>query len=349
MANCVHILKNAQPECTGICRIIVGMAKHAPSSGYKISVLFLGDGPLMEMMKEEGIPAGAISWSARRSDLRGAWRMWRWLRKHPAKIAHVHHGGLTVRALCRMAGVRAVVQHVHGRVVESNGEAASRLSFRAADAVIACAHAVADCLPQCHAVVIYAGVETGAYPPEHASSTGPLKLGILARLIPLKNVESLINASAKLAEMGIDVQVEIAGSGPSESFLKRLVASLGVEDRVRFLGWRMDVDRLVSSWDVLVIPSLEEAFPLSALEAMAAARPVVASLVGGLSELVVDGVTGRLVPPGDIEALVRCIAELARDRQRLAQMGDEGWKRVHSLFSAARMMQQTAQLYDGLL
>jgi glycosyltransferase involved in cell wall biosynthesis len=149
--------------------------------------------------------------------------------------------------------------------------------------------------------------------------------------------------------MGIDVQVEIAGSGPSESSLRQLVVNLGVEDRVRFLGWRMDIDRLISSWDILMIPSLEEAFPLSALEAMAAARPVVATRVGGLSELVVDGVTGRLIPPGDTEALAQCIAELARDRQRLAQMGDEGWKRVHSLFSAARMTQQTLQLYDGLL
>lgn len=261
----------------------------------------------------------------------------------------MHHGGLTVRALCRMAGVRVVVQHVHGRIVESNGAAASQLSFRAADAVIACAHAVADCLPQCHATVIYAGVETGASPPEQARSTGPLKLGVLARLVPLKNVAGLINAAAQLAKMGVEVQLEIAGSGPSELSLQRLVTSLGVADIVHFLGWRMDVDWLISSWDVLVIPSLEEGLPLSALEAMAAARPVVASRVGGLAELVIDGVTGILVPPGDTESLVRCIAELAQDRQRLALMGDEGWKRVHSLFSAARMAQQTTQLYDELL
>jgi glycosyltransferase involved in cell wall biosynthesis len=300
-------------------------------------------------MIEAGIPASVVSWSASRGDLRGALRMWRWLRKHPAQVAHVHHGGLTVRILCRMAGVRVVVQHVHGRIVESSGAAASQLSFRAADAVIACARAVADCLPQCHATVIYAGVETGTSPPEHARSTGPLKLGVLARLIPLKNVAGLIDAAACLAEMGIDVRVDIAGSGPSETSLHKLVESLGAEDIVHFLGWRMDVDRLMSSWDVLVIPSLEEALPLSALEAMAAARPVIASRVGGLAELVVDGVTGRLVPPGDTEALVRCIAELATDRLQLAHMGEEGWKRVHSLFSAERMTQQTTQLYDGLL
>jgi glycosyltransferase involved in cell wall biosynthesis len=192
-------------------------------------------------------------------------------------------------------------------------------------------------------------VETGSHPPAPVASLGPLKLGVLARLIPLKNVESLIRTTAYLADMGIEVQTEIAGSGPSDSSLRDLVASLGVAERVRFLGWRTDVGRLLAAWDLLVIPSLDEGFPLSALEAMAAARPVVATRVGGLSELVVDGVTGRLVPPGDTDALVRCIAELAIDRQRLALMGIEGWKRVHESFSASRMARQTVELYDQIL
>jgi glycosyltransferase involved in cell wall biosynthesis len=300
------------------------------------------------MMKDAGIPASAISWAANRSDLAGAWRVWRWLRKHPAKIAHVHHGGLTVRALCRMAGAGAIVQHMHGRILEPSGASVSQLNFRAADAIIACSQAVADCLPGRHAEVIYAGVEIGSHPPATAAPTGPLRLGVLARLIPLKNVESVINATARLSAMGIEVQTEVAGSGPSESALRDLVASLGLAGRVRFLGWRMDVDRLLASWDLLVIPSLEEGFGLSALEAMAAARPVVASRVGGLCELVVDGVTGRLVPPGNIDALVRCIAELASDRQRLAFMGDEGWKRVRKHFSVELMARRTAELYDQL-
>lgn len=300
-------------------------------------------------MKDAGIPADVVSWAATRRDLGGAWRVWRWLRKHPAEIAHVHHGGLAVRAVCRMAGVGAIVQHIHGRILEPTGAPISQMDFRAVDAIIACSQAVADCLPGHHAEVIYAGIEATSHPPVAAALTGPLKLGVLARLIPLKNVESLINATARLASMGIEVQVEIAGSGPSEISLRDLVASLGLVDRVRFLGWQVDVDRLLASWDLLVIPSLEEGFPLSVLEAMAAARPVVASRVGGLSELVVDGVTGSLVPPGDTDALVHRIAELASDRQRLALMGAEGWKRVRRHFSADLMARRTTELYDRLL
>lgn len=327
----------------------MGMAKHARSFGYEISVLFLGDGPLLIAMNDAGISASAVSWAANLNDMAGAWRVARWLRKHPAQIAHVHHGGLTVRAVCRMTGVGAIVQHVHGRILEPSGASISQLSFRVADAIIACSQAVADCLPQCQSEVIHAGVETSSHLPVEAPLTGPLKLGILTRLIPLKNVESLIIATARLVRMGIDVQTEITGSGPSEIPLRDLVAKLGIEDRVRFLGWQVDTGRLLASWNLLVIPSLEEGFPLSCLEAMAAARPVVASRVGGLSELVVDGVTGRLIPPGDTDALVRCISELARDRQRLACMGREGWKRVRSYFSAELMVRRTTQLYDRLL
>lgn len=329
--------------------MIAGIAKHAQCSGYEISVLFLGEGPLIAAMRDSGISASAVSWTANRRDLAGAWRVWRWLREHPAEIAHVHHGGLSVRAVCRLAGVHAVVQHLHGRILEPTGISISQMDFRSVDAIIACSQAVADCLPGRHAEVIYAGVETGSDAPAASTPVGTLKLGVLARLIPLKNVESVINATARLAAMGIEVRTEIAGSGPSESSLRDLVSGLGVEDRVSFLGWRTDVDRLLASWDLLVIPSLEEGFPLSALEAMAAARPVVASRVGGLPELVVDGVTGRLLPPGDTDAVVRCIAELASDRQRLALMGAEGWKRARGQFSAGRMAQQTAQVYDRLL
>jgi glycosyltransferase involved in cell wall biosynthesis len=346
---CVHILKDAQPECTGICRIIAGIAKHAQSSGYEISALFLGEGPLIAAMRDAGIPASAVSWTANRRDLAGAWRVWRWFREHPAEIVHMHHGGLSVRTVCRFAGVDAIVQHLHGRILEPSGDSIAGMNLRGLDAIIACSQAVADCVPGRHADVIRAGIETGSRPPAAVAPTGPLKLGVLARLIPLKNIESVIDATARLAAMGIEIRTEIAGIGPSESGLRDLAVSLGVSERVRFLGWRKDVDRLLASWDLLVIPSLEEAFPLSALEAMAAARPVVASRVGGLSELVLDGVNGILVPPGDTDALVHAIAGLAKDRKRMTLMGNEGWERARSHFSVELMARRTTELYDRLL
>jgi glycosyltransferase involved in cell wall biosynthesis len=248
-----------------------------------------------------------------------------------------------------MAGARALVQHVHSRILEPGGGSISQLSFRGADAVVACAQAVADCVRKSHAEIIYSGVETGSEPPSPPDSAGPLTVGVLTRLIPLKNVEAAIKAAACLAERDIPVRVEIAGTGPSEPSLRELANSLAVADRVRFLGWQTDIPGLLKRWDLLAIPSLEEGLPISALEAMAAARPVVASRVGGLGELVVDGVTGMLLAPNDTDALVACLANLACDRRKLILMGEKGWKRAHEYFSAELMARRTTELYDRLL
>ena len=349
MPACLHIIKNAQLECTGIVRLVTGLARHSERFGYNVSVLFLGDGPLIEPLRAAGIGASVIPWNASRSDLAGAWRVWQWLRKDPATIVHVHHGGTSVRILCRLAGARAVVQHLHSRILEPDGGSISQLSFRSADAIVACSQAVADCVRESHPEVIYSGVETGLDPPSSPDCAGPLIVGVLTRLIPLKNVEAAIKAAACLAEHEIEVQVEIAGTGPSESALRELARSLKVDQSVRFLGWQTDIQGLLKRWDVLVVSSLEEGLPVSALEAMAAARPVVASRIGGLGELVVDGVTGVLLAPDDTDALVACLANLARDRQKLIFMGLEGWKRAHEHFSAELMARRATELYDRLL
>jgi len=248
-----------------------------------------------------------------------------------------------------MAGARAVVQHLHSRILEPDGDSISRLSFRAADAVVACSQAVGDCVPEARPEIIYGGIEACSCLPPPPECDGPLTLGVLGRLIPLKNVGAVIKAAAGLAEREIEVRVEIAGSGPSEPGLRELAKSLKVTQRVRFLGWQTDIPSLLKTWDVLVAPSLEEGMGMSVLEAMAAARPVVASRVGGLGELVVDGVTGMLVPAGDTDALIACLANLANDRRKLALMGREGWKRVHEHFSAELMARRTTELYDRLL
>jgi glycosyltransferase involved in cell wall biosynthesis len=98
-----------------------------------------------------------------------------------------------------------------------------------------------------------------------------------------------------------------------------------------------------------VIPSRDEGFGIAALEAMARARPVLGFSVGGLPEVVLDGVTGALVPPEDQDALVRRLAEFSNDRVALAALGQEGWRRANTDFSVETMAQHTAELYDRLL
>jgi glycosyltransferase involved in cell wall biosynthesis len=345
LIRCVHVIKSAQPECTGICQIVRGLAQNAPSQGYEITVLFLEDGPLKEQLQRQGIAAHTIPLR----NIRSATNLCFWLRKNRAQILHLHWGGRTLRMLGRLGGARILIQHVHGRIDEITGAVSDNLHFPGVDAVIACSQAVASSVRLHRTEVIYAGVETEPAPPSLMLHTGPLQVGVLSRLTPIKNIETLLLAASRIGDGNVAVRFNIAGAGCSEASLRNMAAQLGISDRITFLGWRDDVRELLSSWDVLVITSLDEGFPIVALEAMAVARPVLANQVGGLPELIVPGVTGELIRPRDTEALANCLTKLAKDREALARMGYEGWKRARHQFSVEAMARNTTRLYNRLL
>jgi glycosyltransferase involved in cell wall biosynthesis len=131
------------------------------------------------------------------------------------------------------------------------------------------------------------------------------------------------------------------GEGPALPELEQMRANLGRSADVFFAGYRADAADLLAGADVCVVPSVwEEAFGLSVLEPMARGIPVVASRVGAIPEIVVDGETGRLVPPGDATALAAALTELLRDEPARRRMGDNGRRRVHTHFSRARQLSE---------
>ena len=348
-AHCIHIVESADPKCAGICKLIQGLAQHSGQSPYGISALFFEDGPLRAELKSQGIQTAYVRWkNGSYKDLSGAARALTWLRNHNARIVHIHHGGFTVRLLARLSGA-AVVQHLHSQVVEPDLTPISKTSQFFVDALVANSHAVADSVRETRANVIYAGIDSCSDPPLPPASGDPIRIGVLARLVPLKKIEAVIEAHAKLASMGLQIETEICGQGPAEPALRRLAGSLGLNGSIRFLGWRKDTTTLLKNWHLLAMPSMHEAFGIAALEAMAAGRAVIASRVGGVPELVEDGVSGILIPAGDSDALAESIRTLALDRARLSKMGYEGWKRAHALFSNQQMAVQTFALYDRLL
>lgn len=346
---CVHVIKNAQVESAAICRIIATLVRKLRSRGYRTSVICLGaGGPLADELEDSGANVRIVPWSGARSDVARSWTFWSGLSMERPDIVHVHHGGLAVRLLSRLAGARVVVQHVHSRTLEDKATPIDQVNFRDASAVIATSNAVACCLRASTVEVIYPGMESLPEPaPLHAKNE--LLLGVAARLVPLKGIDTLIRAAAKVRERGLKIRVQIAGSGPSESSLRELVHELGMDDWIEFAGWLAGLRTLRENWDVAVVPSLEEGFGLSALEAMAVGRAVIASRVGGLPELVIDGVTGMLVKPGSVEAFAKAIAELAEKRELVASMGVAGWERTKVHFSATQMTEATAALYNSLL
>jgi glycosyltransferase involved in cell wall biosynthesis len=140
-----------------------------------------------------------------------------------------------------------------------------------------------------------------------------------------------------------------AGDGPEKTNLENQARELGLADRVVFLGKRNDIPELLNGCDIFVLPSLYEGLPLSIMEAMAAGKPVVASDIGGVNELVRDGETGYLVPPGDTQALAHGINTLVSDPALARKMALAGKTLAEKEFSADSMVAGVTNIYKEQL
>lgn len=193
--------------------------------------------------------------------------------------------------------------------------------------------------------VIYSGVDVSAYQAAHPSLEGPLRLLHLGVLAPRKGQEYAIEAMALLRQAGVAATLELVGSGPDETMLRRKVSEANLGDLVIFAGDPPDVRPYLSKADIFVFPSRQEGGAIALQEAMASALPVVAADVGGIPELLIDGQGGRIVPPRQPAALAAAVAELAGDRARLAEMGRFNKERIAKLFSLEVSTRKLADWY----
>lgn len=171
-------------------------------------------------------------------------------------------------------------------------------------------------------------------------------VGVASRLVAGKGHEVLIRAVASARTVEPSLVLVVAGDGPRRAPLEELAARLAPE-AVRFVGYLPDVARLLAAVDVLVVPTqpeLGEGFGLAALEAMAAARPVVVSDTASLPEVVADGVTGIVVPPHDVDAFGRALITL-RDSELRRRLGEAGRARAAARFSLDEMVSKTLEVY----
>ncbi len=341
----LHLLSTSEVEGTGVARIVAALAERLDGQ-YKFHAWFRhGHGPMVEMLEDKGVAVQVLDWAGGERSPEGLWRFTRGVHKHKFDIVHQHDGGRAIRLISRFVGGSSVITHLHGRVLEEDWEKPARCNVYGADIVVATSDAVAR-WAGVDAEVIYPGVDVCKAPPAKRHGGPGHTLGIAGRLVQLKGIEYLIRALPMVRTEVPDVTLEIAGSGPEEEVLRNEAHRLGLDGCIRFLGWQKDIP--FHRWDVFVIPSLEEAFGMAALEAMAAGLPVVASAVGGLTELVKDGKTGWLVPPATPTALAtRLIPLLLNERER-RQMGDAAWTRA-TKFTTIRMSEQIERLYTRLL
>ncbi len=179
-------------------------------------------------------------------------------------------------------------------------------------------------------------------------ATIPL-VGMIARLVPIKRHEWFLAAAAHINQHYPACQFVLVGDGERRRELECIVQQSGLTGRVHFLGWRRELDKIYADLDVVALTSANESSPVSLIEAMAAGKPVVATHVGGVPNLIKNGVAGILVPPANPVALAKSIISLLADPQRRSQMGQAGQKHVLPAFNAQRLVNDIDQLYRQLL
>lgn len=203
--------------------------------------------------------------------------------------------------------------------------------------------------------LIYNGVDLQRYahqepcctlPEEYGFPAGTPIVGVVARLEPEKGHPTLLSAWPTVLAAVPEARLLIVGEGSQREVLERQAAGLGVADRVIFTGRREDIPAVTAALDVAVLPSYREAQGLTVLEAMALARPVIASRVGGIPEMIDDGRTGLLVPAHDPSALAEAIIRLLRNHPLADTLARAGHDLVHDRFCVERMVHAVEDIYD---
>ena len=326
--------------------------------------------PMMPLFRSAGVRAIDLR-ARRRTDPAALWRFRQLLRRGEFDIVHAHSFRTELGSVLwgRLQGLAPIVvrtvHNVDEFYVSPRYAALSRLSAHGLDRIVAISDAVAEylrheaALPGEKVIRIHYGIDPSPFqpdlpPPSRRPDGDPLRrptLGVVARLAPQKGHRVLFDALPAVRSEIPNVYVRLVGHEElsTAAELRAYAGERGVADLVTFDGFRADVSRVMADLDVFVLPSLWEGFGLVLLEAMAAGRPVVASAVGPIPEIVVDGVTGLLVPPGDPAALAEATIRLLRDPELAAALGRAGRARVERELRVDTMVERTESLYDELL
>ncbi len=342
------------------------MARAMLDRGHDVMVFIGGEGAVTEQLARAGVPYRPLA------HLRREVRPWRDLRALQELIAalgafgprlvstHTAKAGWLGRAACARLGIPAI-HTPHGwpvaRRLPGPGAllftAAERMAARWARAVVcvceeerrvALAHGFAA---PSQVRVVYNGVRDVPEDLRARPEAEPVRLVSVARFEAPKDHATLLDALARL--QSLDWQLDLVGEGPLEAAIRARAARLGVEARVRFLGYLPDTAAALARAQAFVLSSRSEAFPRSVLEAMRAGLPVVASAVGGLAEAVDNKVNGVLVPRDDAVALSAALNELIRDPRRRNQMGAAGRLIYERRFRLERMVESTTAIYESTL
>ena len=303
-------------------------------------------------------------------DLHALWQLNRLLAREKFDIVHTHNSkaGFLGRLAAWVNRVPIVIHTVHGFAFHEAENwlfrrvyiALERAAARWCDQMIAISQPMMDWAKQERIgkpekfVKIYSGIPVEQFRSQPFSlelrqrlgaTPEEIVIGVVSKLWEGKGHEVLLKAFSHLVASGHPVKLLIVGEGYLEDRLRETVRQLGLEASVVFTGFWSNVPEITAILDIACLPSFYEGMGRVVLEAMAAEKPVVASGVGGLTELVQDRVTGYLVPPGDVKALAQRLEELVLHPNLCRRMGQEAARRVREEHSSAKMVEMIHQVY----
>jgi glycosyltransferase involved in cell wall biosynthesis len=363
----LHTIETGGPG--GAETVVVNLASRLDSR-FRSIALVPREGWLSRRLRECDVPTFIVS-SKTWLDFRTPAGMARLIRREKVDLIHSHLPGQNFYACMvgRLTG-RKVIATYHGAIelTQSSGlRGAIQLGTvkRLAGAVVVVCKLVGDMLGERGFAaeklnLIYNGVdaerfrtcgEGGQLRRELGLHNGTKVVGTVANVRQSKGHEFLIRAARKVANAGSDAHFVAVGDIDATlgKPLFALVQELKLQDRFHFLGFRSNVPEILSELDVFVLPSISEGLPLVALEAMAAARPMVVTRSGGPQEVVEDGRTGLLVPPADADALADKVCELLNNPQRAAELARTAQAKVDEAFTLQKMIAHYQDLYKRVM
>jgi glycosyltransferase involved in cell wall biosynthesis len=340
----------------GMEKLLVEFARHADRARYRLLFVCLGPrGTLADDLEACGWPVECLGEAP---GLRPGLvpRLARVFRRHGAAVVHTHNNNPLIYGgpAARLAGVPVVVQTRHGQTVgvSRRHQGLFRLAAQLADRIVCVSQdarrlSLAEGIPSRKTRVVWNGIDTARFGYRGPQPGGPAVM--VGRMVPLKGVDVLLHATALAARACPDFRVEVAGDGEALPGLRELADRLGLSERVKFLGEVRDVPALLGRAGLFVLPSHSEGISLTLLEAMARGLPVTATRVGGNAEVVADGTTGLLVPPGDPARLADALLTLWRDPALARRLGEAGRARAEGHFDVRRMVAEYEAMYWRLI
>ena len=341
--------------------------------GFDFSAVLLNEGKLADELRGLGVKVTVFaenSLSAPKIFV----QLVKYFRRNKRHIIHTHKYKDTILAApaAKLCGIPHVVRTVHGLPEPFQGLQALKIRFyetierivsrNCVDATIGVSSQIESKYKTRGEVGRVACIRNGIDLKERSRQIdrwltrkelgidpGTHVMGTVGRLTSVKGLPYLLMAAKNLLNLGMTVKVLIVGEGSIRSDLETQARDLGISEDVVFAGYREDTDDLLRAMDIFVLPSLSEGIPMALLEAMAASRVVIASRVGGIPEVIDDGVEGFLVEPRDVNGLTETCLRLIQSPVMAKEMGEKARKRVERDFSAEEMAHRVASLYHELI